>query len=73
MENIKAHSRGADEITRFKGLGEISPVEFGQFIGRQIRLLPVPVSDINSLPQLLAFYLGDNTKERHDYIVKNLI
>ena len=73
LEKIKAHSRGAVEITRFKGLGEISPVEFGQFIGRQIRLLPVPVSDINSLPQLLSFYLGDNTKERHDYIVKNLI
>ncbi|MCL2832965.1 MAG: toprim domain-containing protein [Treponema sp.] len=61
------------EVTRFKGLGEISPKEFGQFIGEDIRLVPVTVSALKAVPQVLNFYMGKNTPERRDYIMKNLI
>jgi len=61
------------EITRFKGLGEISPKEFGQFIGDDIRLVPVSVSTLKTVPQVLNFYMGKNTPERREYIMKNLI
>jgi topoisomerase-4 subunit B len=61
------------EITRFKGLGEISPKEFGQFIGEDMRLVPVSVNTIKQIPQVLTFYMGKNTPERRDYIMKNLI
>jgi topoisomerase-4 subunit B len=61
------------EVTRFKGLGEISPSEFGQFIGENIRLVPVSVSALKSVPQVLSFYMGKNTPERREYIMKNLI
>ena len=64
---------GQSEITRFKGLGEISPKEFGQFIGEDIRLVPVSVNTLKAVPQVLAFYMGKNTPERRDYIMKNLI
>ncbi|MCL2208550.1 MAG: type IIA DNA topoisomerase subunit B [Treponema sp.] len=61
------------EITRFKGLGEISPKEFGQFIGDDIRLVPVSVNTLKQVPQVLNFYMGKNTPERREYIMKNLI
>jgi topoisomerase-4 subunit B len=61
------------EVTRFKGLGEISPKEFGQFIGGDMRLVPVSVSTLKGVPQVLTFYMGKNTPERRDYIMKNLI
>ena len=61
------------EITRFKGLGEISPKEFGQFIGEDIRLVPVSVNTLKQVPQVLNFYMGKNTPERREYIMKNLI
>ena len=61
------------EITRFKGLGEISPKEFGQFIGQDIRLVPVSVNTLKQVPQVLNFYMGKNTPERREYIMKNLI
>ncbi|GHU61752.1 DNA topoisomerase (ATP-hydrolyzing) [Spirochaetia bacterium] len=61
------------EVTRFKGLGEISPKEFGQFIGADIRLVPVSVQTLKAVPQVLSFYMGKNTPERRDYIMKNLI
>ncbi|MDR3336561.1 MAG: type IIA DNA topoisomerase subunit B [Treponema sp.] len=61
------------EITRFKGLGEINPTEFGQFIGEDMRLVPVGVSVLKAVPQVLTFYMGKNTPERRDYIMKNLI
>ncbi|MBI5184946.1 MAG: type IIA DNA topoisomerase subunit B [Nitrospinae bacterium] len=61
------------EITRFKGLGEISPKEFGQFIGPDIRLIKVNVQSIALVPQTLEFYMGKNTPERRDYIMENLI
>jgi topoisomerase-4 subunit B len=64
---------GQSEVTRFKGLGEISPKEFGQFIGDDIRLVPVSVNTLKTVPQVLNFYMGKNTPERREYIMKNLI
>lgn len=64
--------RGA-EVTRFKGLGEISPGEFGQFIGPDMRLVKVNVRSIHSIPNTLNFYMGKNTPERREYIVENLL
>jgi len=61
------------EVTRFKGLGEISPSEFGQFIGDDIRLVPVDVQTLKAVPGILGFYMGKNTPERRDYIMKNLV
>jgi topoisomerase-4 subunit B len=61
------------EVTRFKGLGEISPKEFGQFIREDMRLVPVSVSTLKAVPQVLNFYMGKNTPERREYIMKNLI
>lgn len=61
------------EITRFKGLGEISPKEFGQFIGEDIRLLPVGVSSIGDVSRTLEFFMGKNTPARRDFIVDNLL
>jgi topoisomerase-4 subunit B len=61
------------EITRFKGLGEISPKEFGQFIGEDMRIVPVSVNTLKQVPQVLEFYMGKNTPERREYIMKNLI
>lgn len=63
--------RGA-EITRFKGLGEISPGEFGQFIGPGMRLLAVSIPRIRDVPAMLDFYMGRNTPERRAYIMENL-
>ncbi|MBE8720226.1 DNA topoisomerase IV subunit B [Sphingobacterium pedocola] len=60
------------EITRFKGLGEISPSEFGLFIGEDIRLEPVILSRENKLQQLLEYYMGKNTPDRQKHIVNNL-
>ena len=61
------------EITRFKGLGEISPHEFKQFIGKDIRLLPVAINTISDVKQTLTFYMGKNTPERKQFIMNNLI
>ncbi|TAF66952.1 MAG: type IIA DNA topoisomerase subunit B [Cytophagales bacterium] len=60
------------EITRFKGLGEISPDEFGRFIGKDIRLLPIIVKKDSSIPQILNYYMGKNTPERQDFIMQHL-
>jgi topoisomerase-4 subunit B len=60
------------EITRFKGLGEISPDEFKNFIGEEMRLEPVVISKDATIPQLLEFYMGKNTPERQDFIIDNL-
>ncbi|MFA6326794.1 MAG: toprim domain-containing protein, partial [Bacteroidales bacterium] len=60
------------EITRFKGLGEISPDEFKEFIGENIRLDKVGLDKDDRLPELLKFYMGDNTPERREFIVNNL-
>jgi topoisomerase-4 subunit B len=63
--------RGA-EITRFKGLGEISPQEFGRFIGEDSRLLPVAVGNLGEVGKCLDFFMGKNTPERKAFIVENL-
>jgi topoisomerase IV subunit B len=60
------------EITRFKGLGEISPDEFRHFIGDDIRLDPVMLDKGMSIEQLLKFYMGKNTPERQEFIINNL-
>ncbi len=60
------------EITRFKGLGEISPDEFKYFIGEDIRLEPVRLNKDDSVHDLLDFYMGKNTPERQDFIIDNL-
>ncbi|MBU0481104.1 MAG: type IIA DNA topoisomerase subunit B [Proteobacteria bacterium] len=61
------------EITRFKGLGEISPKEFKQFIGNDIRLKQVSIDRLSDVPILLQFYMGKNTPERKAYIMENLV
>lgn len=61
------------EITRFKGLGEISPKEFGQFIGNDIRLTQVTIDHMKDVKKALEFYMGKNTPERKEYIMKNLL
>ena len=61
------------EITRFKGLGEISPDEFKVFIGEDIRLEPVTIHKGDSVKQLLEFYMGKNTPERQEFIIENLV
>ena len=63
---------GNPEITRFKGLGEISPEEFGLFIGESIRLEPVIIRGKTSVNDLLKYYMGKNTEERQKFIIENL-
>jgi topoisomerase-4 subunit B len=60
------------EITRFKGLGEISPEEFATFIGDDMRVSPVIVNDDNKIKGLLEYYMGKNTMERQEFIIGNL-
>ena len=60
------------EITRFKGLGEISPDEFGHFIGDNIKLDPVMLDEDKSTEELLSFYMGKNTPDRQSFIIDNL-
>jgi topoisomerase IV subunit B len=60
------------EITRFKGLGEISPDEFKHFIGKDIRLEPVIIGRDANIPQTLSYYMGKNTEERQKFIISNL-
>ena len=60
------------EITRFKGLGEISPNEFKNFIGDTIRLDPVIINKETSITDMLSFYMGKNTPERQKFIINNL-
>ena len=61
------------EITRFKGLGEIGPQEFKQFISTDDRLVPVTVGSMGDVKQALDFYMGKNTPARRDFIIENLI
>jgi DNA gyrase subunit B/topoisomerase-4 subunit B len=64
---------GKTEITRFKGLGEISPKEFAQFIGKEMRLNKVEHASRPDVMNILDFYMGKNTPERKDYIMENLV
>ena len=63
----------APEITRFKGLGEISPDEFKHFIGKDMRLDQILLRKEDAVAELLSFYMGKNTPERQDFIVENLV
>ena len=69
------------EVTRFKGLGEINPSEFGQFIfprkegeseDKGMHLTPVTIQQLKNVPEVLKFYMGKNTPERRDFIIHNL-
>lgn len=64
--------KGKAEITRFKGLGEISPNEFGNLIGENIRLEPVKMLGNTKIEDLLSYYMGKNTPERQEFIINNL-
>jgi topoisomerase-4 subunit B len=68
MERIRGN-----EVTRFKGLGEIGPKEFKQFIGPEMRLVPVSVHNLGEVAKQLEFFMGKNTPERRDFIVDNLL
>ena len=61
------------EITRFKGLGEISPDEFRNFIGKDMRLDPVTMKKEDLVKEMLEFYMGKNTMERQNFIIDNLV
>jgi Type IIA topoisomerase (DNA gyrase/topo II, topoisomerase IV), B subunit len=63
---------GKPEITRFKGLGEISPEEFARFIGPEMRKQPVIIEQGEHVQQLLEYYMGKNSQERQEFIIKNL-
>ena len=71
-EAVEKLGRGC-EITRFKGLGEISPNEFGQFIGEDMRLIEVTVDKKSEIPELLQFFMGKNTPTRKNFIMDHLI
>jgi topoisomerase-4 subunit B len=74
QERVNAINKllGKAEITRFKGLGEISPDEFQYFIGEDIRLDPVMLDKGTTIEQLLEFYMGKNTPNRQEFIINNL-
>ena len=61
------------EVTRFKGLGEISPKEFKQFIDADMRLRQVNIDRLSEVPKVLNFYMGKNTPERKEYIMEHLL
>ena len=68
------HDLGPDpEITRFKGLGEISPEEFAHFIGPEMRLEQVTLHKTDQVQKLLEYYMGKNTMERQNFIIDNLV
>ena len=71
-DDAVARLRGA-EVTRFKGLGEIDPREFGQFIGEDMRLIRVSLPGVTEMHRSLEFYMGSNTPERRSFIMENLI
>ncbi len=71
-QNAVAKLGPKPEITRFKGLGEISPDEFKNFIGNDIRLEPVIIDKATKIEKMLSYYMGKNTPERQDFIIDNL-
>ncbi len=68
-----AKGRNSVEMTRFKGLGEISPKEFKQFIDKNMRLRQVNIDRLSEIPKVLSFYMGKNTPQRKEYIMGHLI
>lgn len=71
-KNALNELKGKTEITRFKGLGEISPGEFKHFIGENIRLEPVVIGPETPIQKILEFYMGKNTPDRQQFIIENL-
>ncbi len=71
-DQAMARIRGC-EVTRFKGLGEISPNEFKRFIGEDIKLLPVTITSIKDIRDKMEFYMGQNTPQRREFIMENLL
>ncbi len=71
-QNAIKSLKGKPEITRFKGLGEISPDEFAGFIGENIRLEPVVMNEDSHIEKILEYYMGKNTQDRQDFIIDNL-
>jgi topoisomerase-4 subunit B len=73
-ERVKAINKlgSKPEITRFKGLGEISPDEFKNFIGKDMRLEPVVLGHSSKINELLSYYMGKNTPSRQEFIIDNL-
>ncbi len=72
-QNAIAKLSPKPEITRFKGLGEISPEEFGKFINDDIRLEPVILTKDTTIPKILTYFMGKNTPDRQKFIIENLI
>jgi topoisomerase-4 subunit B len=72
-DNAVNRLRGKPEITRFKGLGKISPKEFAQFIGKEMLLSRVEHASKTEASGIHAFYMGKNTLERKDYIMEDLV
>lgn len=72
INKLGGYTRGV-EVTRFKGLGEISPNEFGQFIGKDIRLIEVTIDHMRDVPEMLEFFMGKNTPQRRNHIMENLV
>ena len=69
----KGMNQSSVEMTRFKGLGEISPSEFKQFISDDMRVRQVNIDRLSEVPKVLNFYMGKNTPERREYIMNNLV
>ena len=61
------------EVTRFKGLGEIDASDFKNFIGEDMKLLPVTITSIRDIREKMEFYMGDNTPQRREFIMENLL
>ncbi len=74
-KRLQGRGKGVNsvEITRFKGLGEISPREFKQFISGELRLRSVTIDSVSQVAKVLSFYMGKNTPERKKYIMENLV
>lgn len=71
-QNAIKELKGNPEITRFKGLGEISPEEFEGFIGEEMRVSPVITEDKIKIEDVLSYYMGKNTEDRQKFIIENL-
>ena len=72
MEEAKLKLYPNIEITRFKGLGEISPSEFKNFINKDIRLDPIIIDKNKDTNDIVSYYMGKNTQERQNFIINNL-
>uniref|UniRef100_UPI004056197B DNA topoisomerase IV subunit B n=1 Tax=Candidatus Electrothrix sp. TaxID=2170559 RepID=UPI004056197B len=74
ISSLKGRGKAASvEVTRFKGLGEISPPEFKQFIGPDMRIRPVRLDNLSKVSEVLKFYMGKNTPDRRQYIMDHLV